>query len=335
MNENLLHFKYFSDDPRIIKGVFRDNKIRFTQPWGMNDPLEFNPTLQFFNNEIAQQGYDLNGTFLPSIELFYRIQVIESQINAYGILSLTTQHRSFDMWSRYANGHKGFVLGFKQGFDLHQCMKSKDGEQNIFRGVNYVDQYILNIEELANEFDSIPWAVLQNELFFKKTSRWKDEQEYRLIRSLTDCPEYKSKADHSHRDNSIYLFDFSLECINDVIFGASMSIQNKKDIVDYCRLRKQNVNFWQAVIIKDEVDIIGKPSKIKVFPIVDYLGSLEEIYTIQPQQFCIDSMQELNNLKTVKIKRLSDLPYYEDYKELVDRLFEETNKRGINSQKQR
>jgi len=323
-DNNLLHFKYCSDDLRVIEGVICNHKIRFTQPWGMNDPLEFNPTLQFADNEIAHQKYELNGILLPSIEMFYRIQVIESQINAYGILSLTTQHRSFDMWSQYANGHKGFVLGFRQGFDLHPCMKSKDGKPNIFKAVDYVEHYNLNLEKLASLSGAIPLDVLQSELFFKKTSRWKDEQEYRLVRNLTDCPEYTPKANHSYRDDSVYLFDFSLECINDIIFGASMSVENKRKIINACR--GQDIHFWQAVIIRDVPDDKERISKVNIFPIIDYLGSLDEIYKIKPQQLCIDNAQNVDSPKTVKINRLSDLPYYKDYKELVDQFFEESKK---------
>lgn len=38
------YFKYLSDDSRVIKGIFEDQKIRFTQPRALNDPLEFSPT---------------------------------------------------------------------------------------------------------------------------------------------------------------------------------------------------------------------------------------------------------------------------------------------------
>ncbi|MBI5962446.1 MAG: DUF2971 domain-containing protein [Chloroflexi bacterium] len=317
-----MYFKYCSDDPNVIKGIFRDHKIRFTQPWGMNDPLEFNPALQFVDSKVAHQGYDLNGFFLPSIDLFYRIQVIESLINAYGILSLTTQPLSFDMWSRYANGHKGFVLVFMPDFYLHQCMKSKDDKQNIFREVQYVENQALNIEELASKFKAtIPLEVIQNEIFFKKTARWQDEQEYRLVRPLTDYPKYKPKADHSHRDDFKYLFDFSLECIHGVIFGPSMSVESKKSIIGYCSNKGSHIQFAQAYIIRDEADHMGKPSKMKFFSIVDLMGSLDEIYRIKPQQYCVDNLKDLTNAKTMKISQLSDLPYYEDYKELVNQLF--------------
>lgn len=327
MPQKTMLFKYCSDDPRIIEGIFCDHKIRFTQPWGMNDPLEFNPTLQFPNNLAAHQGYSLNGIFLPSIELFYRVQVIESQINTYGILSLTTRHRSFDMWSRYANGHKGFVLCFRQGFESHPCMMSKSDQKNAFKAVEYVNTYSINLDDFISGSKEFSWDVLHDEIFFKKTSRWRDEHEYRLIRPLTDCSEYSPKSDRSHRDDSVYLFDFSLECVTDVIFGASMSEQNKRKIVDYCRAGESDIHFWQAVIIRDAKDEHKQPSKIKTFPILDYLGSIEEIYKIQPQQFSIDSVHELNDSITIKINELKDLPYYKGHEDIIEQLYKEASQR--------
>ena len=173
-------FKYCSDNEKVINGIFRDNKIRFTQPAALNDPLEFNPTLKFSNPEYAHQLFELDGIKFPSLEQVYRVQIIESQINAFGILSLTKKPFSFDMWARYANGHKGFVLELKSDFYKHPCMKSRDGLEYPVREVEYDDEYILEIEKFVDETGTISLNVLQDEFFFKKTSRWVDENEYRI-----------------------------------------------------------------------------------------------------------------------------------------------------------
>jgi hypothetical protein len=31
--------KYFGSSPKVLTGIFGNRKIRFTQPWGLNDPL--------------------------------------------------------------------------------------------------------------------------------------------------------------------------------------------------------------------------------------------------------------------------------------------------------
>jgi len=262
-------FKYFSDNLKVIKGIFRDQKIRFTQPWALNDPLEFNPTLKFHNPELAHQYYEFEGVVFPSIELFYRVQVIEAQINAYGILSLTNTPLSFNMWGTYANGHKGFVLELKKDFAEHVSMRYKDGRQGTVRKVDYVDDYALTIEDLANESGMILLETLQNEFFFKKTSRWKDEQEYRLIRPLADANSYRPpEVNLPYRDEKIYLFDFPLDCINSVVFGIHMSSKNKKRIIKYCE--KYEIQFFQSYLIRDEKDDLGKPSKMDVISVNNF-----------------------------------------------------------------
>lgn len=322
-------FKYCSDNEAVIKGLFQDNKIRFTQPYALNDPLEFNPTLKF-SDENAHSVFELDGILLPSIEMFYRVQVIESQINAFGILSLTKNPFSFEMWARYANGHKGFMLELEPGFYKHTCMKSKNGHEYSVKQVEYVDEYILDIEKLVDKTGSIPFEVLQNEFFYKKTSRWKDENEYRMIRAFQDLPSYTQKSNYSHRDDGIYLFDFSLECVRSVIFGANMSSENKKTIVDSCK--GYPIDFYQAFIVRDQIDEFDKkPSRILMIS-VEELGSTDELFRQGTPNFITDT-DRINKRRQFKIKKLSDLPYFSDYADIVTKFYNdllEEQKRNIN-----
>jgi hypothetical protein len=113
--------KYCSDNKEVINGIFEDHRIRFTQPWAMNDPLEFNPSIRFKSeNKYFWLRYDQ--VLFPSEEWWVRSHLIERWINAFGILSLTKVYDSFDMWSRSANGHKGFLLCLKGNFNEHPCM---------------------------------------------------------------------------------------------------------------------------------------------------------------------------------------------------------------------
>lgn len=144
------YFKYFNDSPAVMDGIFKNQKIRFTQPRALNDPLEFSPTFRFNNPDSAYRTYELDGLRLPSIELFFRVQIIESQINNYGILSVTKHPDSFDMWSHYSNGHKGFVIEFKEGFWQYPALKSRTGEQYPARKVEYVNDYSINLDKIAD-----------------------------------------------------------------------------------------------------------------------------------------------------------------------------------------
>ena len=203
------YFKYFSDKNEVMEGIFKEQRLRFTQPRVLNDPFEFSPTMRFHDNQSKYQFYDLDGKIFPSVEFFFRVQIIESQINAYGILSLTKIPDSFDMWSQYANGHRGFVMEFKGDFHRHPLMKSQAGDEYPVRKVEYVDDYSICLDDLVDKNHEIPMEVIHNELFFKKTSRWEYEDEYRMVRPLADSPGYqppKTNYIYTYTDIKKYLF---------------------------------------------------------------------------------------------------------------------------------
>ncbi len=318
------YFKYCSDG-EALKSIFVDRKIRFTQPRVLNDPLEFNPTMRFNQPDTSYQYYDLNGLLFPSIEFFFRVQIIESQINAYGILPLTKIPNSFDMWSHYANGHKGFVLEFKEDFWHFPCMKSEKRDERSFGEVEYVEDYAINLDDLVDSKNEIPVDVLHRELFFKKTSRWSHEREYRLVRPLTDSTDYKPpESRYVYTDINVYLFPFEWECISSVILGAAMTTANKKVIVECCE--KHNIPIFQACIIRDQKDWFEKPASIYLLSLDQY-ESKSHASNIKPQVLCTDTIK-LGSEKIVKIAKITDLPYYRDYEEIVEELHRNLKKGG-------
>jgi len=314
-------FKYCSDNQFVIEGIFKNHKIRFTQPWGMNDPLEFNPTLIFRSIHDPYQDYELNGSLLPSIELFYRVQLIESQINSYGILSLTKQPLSFDMWSKYANGHKGFLLELKPKFADHLCMQSKTGNKYTVKKVRYVKNYFLDIEKLSDVDGNLFASKLREEIFYKKAYRWKYENEYRLVRPFSDLPFYAPLANRSHRDDSVYLFDFSLECVKSVVFGACMSIKNKRQIAKECT--KYNIELYQSYIIRNQRDDLESFGSVDIVSIKDF-QLIDDLYVIKPYALVRDKPR-MKLSDSLKINQIEELPYYQGNEEIVNTLYMELN----------
>ncbi len=298
------YFKYFSDKDEVMEGIFKEQKIRFTQPRVLNDPLEFSPTMRFHDNRSNYQLYDLDGNIFPSVEFFFRVQIIESQINAYGILSLTKIPDSFDMWSQYANGHRGFVIEFKDDFYRHPLMKSKAGDEYPVRKVEYVEDYAIYLEDLVDANKEIPIEVLHNELFFKKTSRWEHEDEYRMVRPLADSPGYQpSETDYPYTDVSVYLFPFDWDCVSSIILGANMSTENKRQIVQCCK--EHNIHLSQAHIVRDLKDRFGKPSTIITFGI-DELMTEEKFLQAKPQLFCTDIGKLSHKPSKLAIAKITD-----------------------------
>ncbi len=301
-NPELVNFcKYISDNPRVIKSILKCHKIRFTQPAALNDPLELNPTIKYHTINTQYKKYYLNGILLPSADDWFRITYIINQINLSGILSLTRIPDSFSMWNLYSNGHKGAVLVLKPDFYKHSCMLSPAGESYKLEKVTYEDEYSFKLDDVApDDYDKF---------FFKKTSRWKDEQEWRMARPICERDDFDIKD-----PQKIYLFDFSLDCIEAIIFGAMMPVKNKIFIKDCCK--NQKISFWQSVIIRNEKDRYGRPGKVILLP-EDELKNKSPIFQLELSEpmACIMDKEQIQYKGIVPIKDISEHPYFDVDKE--------------------
>lgn len=323
--EYTTYFKYCSDNKKVIKGIFENHKIRFSQPCVLNDPLEFNPAIIVNNNGNLYRWFRCKGIIYPSYERVLKHHLIDSQINSFGILSLTKKPSSYDMWSMYANGHKGFLIELKGDFNKHSCMKSKNGNMYLIRQVIYVEEYAINIDEFTNNEGVIQPESLKEQMFYRKLSRWIDEEEYRIVRPLIDCYDYQPDLNRTPRtpmDMKTYLFEFSLDCVESVTFGANMCYKNKKRIMKACENTK--IKFLQAIIIRDEKEYaIGKTGKViildkNVFPKLDEM---------LPSNFVLDNAHVYDSNQIIEINSRSELPYYEDEKKVVDKYYMEQKAR--------
>jgi hypothetical protein len=298
--------KYVSDEPKVVDDIFRDHKIRFTQPAALNDPLEFNPTIRFDSEaDNLFKRFQCNGINrpMPSIHDWYWINLIESRINEFGILSLTDNPFSFEMWCHYANGHKGFLIEFNIPDKTKPTLQLTEGVNLKLHKVRYVKDYLINIDRLSQGRDLIPFYRIRDAMFIKKTKLWKYEREYRGVRKLADCDTYRPPAKRtSYRDDKkVYLFPLSLSCIANVVFGVNTSQKVKRKVIEYCR--NTNINFLQTVIYKD------LQNKIDFIPI-DKWGSINKYLSMTPQIFTTDSiiMKYFGNYITVKSPH--EIPYY-------------------------
>ena len=85
-----------------------------------------------------------------------------------------------------------------------------------------------------------------------------------MVRPFTDKPEYHPLKNKPHRDDSVYLFDFDLGCIESITFGACMSLENKRIIMSSCE--GKGIKFAQACISRDEKDATGFLGKVLIIP---------------------------------------------------------------------
>lgn len=284
--------KYFSDER--ICNIFCNKQIRFTPPNDFNDPLEFKPILK--GNDI-HDGYKFQEKHYPSKAEFISRAIIEYYSKRYGVLSLTKAPDSFYMWSMYANGHKGFFLVFKDDFNKQKDLRDEEYWYPI-KEVRYSDDYSLEIKDGFIDQNFVDEFAKNNykKIFFTKTNRWRDEGEYRIVRPLKDK---KNKLKKS-------LFEFKISYITDVIFGVSMSVENKLKIKKLCANENKNINFHQATIVKDKKDHTNKLGKVLIYDIQQDF-SWEMLKEADELSLFIDS--EILKGKEKIISKLDELPY--------------------------
>jgi hypothetical protein len=282
--------KYFPD--KRINNLFCEKKIKFTPPNEFNDPLEFKPIIKGTN---LHDFYIFQGRPYPSKADIITNGIIGFLSEHYGVLSLTKVPDSFYMWSMYANGHKGFFVEFKDKFNLQPSLF--DGvDKWLIKKVNYTNNYCLNIEV---DFVDLNYAynLLRSnfdKIVFTKIKRWMNEKEYRMAHLLKNVG---NKLERS-------LFDFDLNYISDIVFGASMSIENKFRIKEKCE--GLNVKFYQASIAQDAKDYEKKIGKIFIWKIPEDV-SWKVLEWADGSHFC--SNLEILKGKEIILSRLEDLPY--------------------------
>ena len=154
--------------------------------------------------------------------------------------------------------------------------------------LEYVDDYSICLDDLVGKNHEIPKEVIHNELFFKKTSRWKHECEYRMVRPLEGHPYYQPPQTnyiYTYTDPQKYLFPFDWSIVSSIILGTNMSTKNKRQIVQCCK--EHNIHLSQAHIVRDLKDRFGKPSTIITFGINEFMNE-EKFLQAKPQLFCTD-----------------------------------------------
>ncbi len=301
MEEVAGYLKYMGN--KRLKDVFEKHMIRFTQPLELNDPLEFNPILKGYNPEYYSPLL-VDGVLMPSSEAWDRELLLEHRVKEYGILSLTKNALSYGMWSRYANGHKGFLIELTPEFNKDPAFQSKTCQFPNVRAVQYVEKCEVDLNLIADDVGFVPFGEFDN-IFFKKTKHWQEENEYRLIRMLGELKREDGVPD-------IYFVDLPIQLIVSVTFGALMSKEDKEYIVKQCGTK---IQFFQSVVYRDRSD-----NQVGLWSL-DNEKLLRTILKWKPRRFVMEQDRKDDVLKIISLRNISELPYYSENKKLVENLF--------------
>ena len=133
----------------------------------------------------------------------------------------------------------------------------RDGDMRFDREHAYFHQQLSSLDEFryvrqvrySKGRPSIRLTSMEDAtgIFLTKSDDWKYEHEWRMMRPLPDATETRIV-----KDEPIYLFSFSPDCVTEVILGYRMLPQLKKEILECLASDEQYSNVKKYVAVLDE-----------------------------------------------------------------------------------
>lgn len=260
-------YKYLSEN-RI--DILENCMIRYTQPGAMNDPFEFDvkflkiskdktlekiyhETLQSLNYKLTEeQTRKLKKEFFEKELQLEAKERIKNEFQKFdkllGILSLSDSYDNATMWAHYTNDYKGFIIGFKKDHKYFDVRHSEADEFRKLKKVTYKRNENINFDKLKAE-----------DIFYAKNENWAYEQEYRIIKSLSNATLTGAKDSKGYQT---YLFDFPSDLIENIIIGHNMSEEKSTRIIELVSRKEE---FSHIKIFKTYINKLD--SKIDILPI--------------------------------------------------------------------
>jgi hypothetical protein len=141
------------------------------------------------------------------------LSLANSQI---GVLSLSSV-MSEAMWAYYADSHVGIVVGFDEEHSFFKsCRPIVYSDDPIHVSSNFGWVRVGGIEWDHGGILDGKINKISDDLFFRKRSGWTHEQEWRMIRPLTDAYKVIGKDMNGY---DIHLFEVPSDAVRKVIFG--------------------------------------------------------------------------------------------------------------------
>lgn len=257
------------DGGKILLPVLKSGHIRFTQPEGMNDPYElrggyrdntdykkyfrekYRPEILAKIRKAQIRGKQSNvsmgemvkalnviensdlrsGELAKEIEkrLYYRRQ-------NYGILSLAANCTSSAMWSQYAEAHTGICVGFDTQMPLFHRHRSEG--MLALREVVYSEKRVpITLDDSS--------APLPNDLFFRKSTDWAYEVEWRVVARFSDLPENSFRRNGLCRGIQVFTLPIDMNYITEIIVGARAHKSVEEAALEFSRSAKKPIHIFR------------------------------------------------------------------------------------------
>lgn len=224
--------------------------LRFTPIKDLNDPFEGFLAYRPLSKEDYQNGSEIPISE-PMYEMFESANKNYHNLNAeaakqlftdkgVGILSLTKAYNSELLWSHYARNHRGFVVGVDK---THSFFSRDDHQQSscfVFDKVKYSDKRPV----LAGVKADLTDESIRN-LFFRKSSSWEYEAEWRVV------------LDNNHYldvDEKAGIVDLPLPAIKVILLGINVDLVVRESALRFGKENNIPVKYATFHIQKYEIE---------------------------------------------------------------------------------
>lgn len=215
-------YKYLGPDraDSIDSGEFR-----LTPPNQFNDPFEALPRVRRPNRESVRKklkpGEDLDDLMQRAGPYFQEHgprNVLDSVSEIFGLFSLASVTRHPLLWGHYADGHRGFAVGFNPQHEWFHVPKSPQPPIDAVRPISY--RWLRPKVDIGymQDFTTAQVNRMAENMLFAKHRAWHYEKEWRLARPLADADKVIVVG-----GEDIHLFTVPADAITELIVGARAS----------------------------------------------------------------------------------------------------------------
>lgn len=239
--QHLYRYQPFNEERMRI--LFVHSELFFYSPSTLNDPFDSKIEFDFDNlsDEDIRQFLEKaakHGTLRFDVDQVLEnirggednwkhnlkkqaLENLQPEIDALGLLCLSTMNDDILMWSHYADKHKGFCLQFdKAKLEAWQCC----------RPIDYGNRF-LSFREFNN---ALPDTEKLGHLLLRKSGHWTYEKEWRII------------VNPDNDNSGIRYYKFPEELLTGVVFGCQMKDDKRRVIKDFLKNRKNHVQCYEA-----------------------------------------------------------------------------------------
>ena len=221
----------------IMKYIFEDKVLWFSNPLNFNDPFELKPHIKKLCNDekhILVEAFQNHMNISEQANEFHYLTV-KDILNNIGVLSLSAIKGHLAMWAHYADNHKGIVIEFDKQHSFFQKMILPPESSTVIHHLKEVN-YINNINRKS--INSIEYS--NEETFLTKSKDWEYEDEYRMTIYANT--------------NNEYLDGIDVIFPNDLIKAIHIGNKAEKETIEYIKNLKSLDDWKHLMIFKMELD---------------------------------------------------------------------------------